>query len=90
MTRTEQHCNVTWQPPSPSVYKLNFDAAIFSELDRTGVGAIIQNEQGQVMVTMTASGPKVSSSEDAELLACRRSLEFAVDARVLQVDHRGR
>ena len=42
------------------------------------------------MVTMTASGPKVSSSEDAELLACRRSLEFAVDARVLQVDHRGR
>ncbi|KAK9988777.1 hypothetical protein SO802_029016 [Lithocarpus litseifolius] len=48
-------------------------------LDRTGVGAIIQNEQGQVTATMTATGPKLSSSEEAELLACRRSMEFAVD-----------
>ena len=32
------------------------------------------------MAAMTASGPKVSSSEEAELLACRRSMEFAVDA----------
>ncbi|KAK9997946.1 hypothetical protein SO802_017549 [Lithocarpus litseifolius] len=53
---------------------------IFVELDRTGVGAIIRNEHGQVMAAMTASGPKVSSSEEAELLACRRSMEFAVDA----------
>ena len=44
------------------------------------MGAIIWNEQGQVMATMTASGPKVSSSEEVELLACRRSMEFAVDA----------
>ncbi|KAL0010887.1 hypothetical protein SO802_005995 [Lithocarpus litseifolius] len=42
--------------------------AIFAELDRTGVGAIIRNEHGQVMAAMTASGPKVSSSEEAELL----------------------
>ena len=58
---------------------MNFEAAIFSELDRTGVGAIVQNEQGQVMAAMTASGSKVSSSEEAELLACRRSIEFVVD-----------
>ena len=30
---------------------------------------------------MTASGPKANSSEEAELLACRRSMEFAVYAR---------
>ena len=34
------------------------------------MGAIIWNEQGQVMAAMTASGPKVSSSEEAELLTC--------------------
>ena len=44
------------------------------------MGAIIWNEQGQVMAAMTASGPKVSSTEEAELLTCRRSMEFAVDA----------
>ena len=30
-----------WQPPSSAEYKLNFDAAIFSGLDRSGYGAII-------------------------------------------------
>ena len=28
---------------------------------------------------MTASGPKVSTSDEAEMLACRRAIEFAVD-----------
>ncbi|XP_075658885.1 uncharacterized protein LOC142628727 [Castanea sativa] len=68
------------KPPPSSVYKLNFDAAVFSDLDRTGVGAIIRDEHGQVMAAMTASGPPVRSSMEAELLACRRSLEFVVDA----------
>ena len=31
------------------------------------------------MAAMIASGLKVGTSEEAELLACRRSLEFAVD-----------
>ncbi|KAL0011169.1 hypothetical protein SO802_006277 [Lithocarpus litseifolius] len=80
VTRTEHQCSKTWQPPPSSTYKLNFDAAIFADMDRTRVGVIIRNEQGQVMAAMTATGPKVSSSEEAELLACRRSMEFAVDA----------
>ena len=32
------------------------------------------------MVAMTASDSKVSTSDEAEMLACRRALEFAVDA----------
>ena len=78
--RTDRQCNETWKPPPLTAYKLNFDAAIFADLDRTGVGAIIQNEQGQVMAAMTAAGPKANSRDEAELLACRRSMEFAVDA----------
>ena len=31
------------------------------------------------MVAMTVAGPKANSSDEAELLACRRSMEFAVD-----------
>ncbi|KAL0007369.1 hypothetical protein SO802_008871 [Lithocarpus litseifolius] len=69
-----------WQPPSHSEYKLNFDAAIFSGLDRSGIGAIIRNDKGEVMAAMSASGPRVSTSDEAELLACRRAIEFAVDA----------
>ena len=32
------------------------------------------------MAAMTACGPAVQTSEEAELLACRRALKFAVDA----------
>ena len=78
--RTEQPCSETWQPPPPFAYKLNFETAFFSELGRSGVGANVCNEQGQVMAAMTASGPKVNSSKEAKLLACRRSIEFVVDA----------
>ncbi|KAK9987004.1 hypothetical protein SO802_031955 [Lithocarpus litseifolius] len=71
----------TWQPPPPSVFKLNFDAVLFSTLNSYGFGAVIRNEKGEVMAVMAAKGPVVFCSEEAELLACRKSIEFAVDAR---------
>ena len=47
---------------------------------KTGFGAIIRNDKGEVMAAMSAGGPLVSSSEEAELLACRKAVEFATDA----------
>ena len=32
------------------------------------------------MAAMAAKGPEVSSSEEAELFACRKSIEFVIDA----------
>ena len=46
-----------WKPPPSEAYKINFDAAIFSDLGRTRFGAIVWNEKGEVMTAMTASGP---------------------------------
>ena len=43
LTRQQQNGNV-WQPPSHSEYKLNFDVAIFSGLDRSSFGAMIRND----------------------------------------------
>ena len=79
--RTEtamQPARDTWQPPPQSVFKLNFDAAVFSCLNRSGFGVVIRNDKREVMA---AKGPKVFCSEEAELLACRKAIEFAVDAR---------
>ena len=69
-----------WKPPPNSIFKLNFDAAVFVEAKRTGFGAIIWNDKGEVMAAMSTSGPPVSSSEEAKLLACRKAVEFAIDA----------
>ena len=69
-----------WKPPPNSVFKLNFDAAVFVEAKRTGFGVIIQTDKGKVMAVMSARGPHVSISEEAELLACKKTMEFATDA----------
>ncbi|XP_030924761.1 uncharacterized protein LOC115951750 [Quercus lobata] len=70
-----------WQPPPTSVFKLNFDAAVFAELKCSGFGAIIRNGKGKVMAAMLIKGPPVADSEEAEVLACRKALEFAIDVR---------
>ena len=68
------------QPPPPMEYKLNFDAVIFLGMKKSSIGATIRNEKGEVMAGMSAIGPKVDTGEEAKLLACRRSIEFIVDA----------
>lgn len=69
-----------WQPPLGLTYKMNYDAAVFNGLPATGVGVVIQNGDGQVMAALASRGPAVMDSEEAEVLACRRALEFAIDA----------
>lgn len=41
-----------WQPPPHSVFKMNFDAAIFADQNCSGYGPIIWNENGEVMAAM--------------------------------------
>ena len=71
-----------WQPPHSDHYKLNFDAAIFTDVGCSGVGAIIRNERGEVMAALSAKGPSAQDSEEAEILACRKALEFAIDVGI--------
>ena len=53
--------------------KLNFDVAVFTEQLSSGIGAIIRNAQGEVMAGMSAKGPYVRNSEEAEALALTSS-----------------
>ena len=70
----------SWNPPPSRFFKLNFDAAVFNDIRASGVGAVIQNELGEVMVSLSARGPQVADSEEAEILACRKALELAIDS----------
>ena len=69
-----------WHPPSNSVFKLNFDIAVFSKLSCSGVGAMIRNEKGEVMAAISTRGPQVVESAVVEIIACRRALEFTGEA----------
>ena len=68
-----------WQPPPSSMYKLNFDAAVFNGIQCSGFRAIIRNFTSEVMAAMSVKGPSVSCSEEVKALACRKAIEFAVE-----------
>ena len=70
---------ISWRPPLPNRFKLNFDAAMFKEVDASRFGAIIRNERGEVMAAFSGKGPSAACSEEAEVLACRRAVEFALE-----------
>uniref|UniRef100_A0A7N2M257 RNase H type-1 domain-containing protein n=1 Tax=Quercus lobata TaxID=97700 RepID=A0A7N2M257_QUELO len=63
--RTVPSRNV-WQPPPPDVYKLNFDAAIFSDLKCSGFGAIIRNTTGEVVSIRVERGGNMMSHSFAK------------------------
>ena len=45
----------------------------------SGIGAIIHNDRGEVMASLSTKGPPVACSEEAEILACRHAVEFALE-----------
>ena len=46
----KQHAR--WIPPPPNYYKANFNAAIFDDVGRAGLGVIIRDSQGIAMVAL--------------------------------------
>ena len=53
---------------------------VFSEVNRSSVGDIVRNYKGEVLAAMFARGPTVYGNEEGELLACRKAIEFGIDA----------
>lgn len=68
-----------WESPAGLSYKVNFDVAIFADINASGVGVVVRNDKVEVMASLSAKGPPVQDSEEAEALACQKVMEFAVD-----------
>ncbi|XP_075633545.1 uncharacterized protein LOC142606011 [Castanea sativa] len=77
--------SATWTAPLENCFKLNFDAAIFKDINASGFGVVIRNEMGEVMAALARKGPLVHDSEEAEVLACRKALEFVVDTGFVEL-----
>ncbi|XP_075669986.1 uncharacterized protein LOC142639733 [Castanea sativa] len=41
-----------WQPPTHQQYKINFDGALFKVENQAGIGVVIRDSEGQVMVSL--------------------------------------
>ncbi|XP_041016296.1 uncharacterized protein LOC121258801 [Juglans microcarpa x Juglans regia] len=66
-----------WNVPPTSFFKLNVDGALFYDNQKAGVGAVVRDDHGQVIMAVSKTEPEVSKAESVELLAMLRGLQFS-------------
>ncbi|KAL5816148.1 hypothetical protein ACOSQ3_024526 [Xanthoceras sorbifolium] len=69
-----------WQPPGDSFLKLNSDAATSVKSNKVGLGVVVRNHLGQVLLSAASSLSSCFSPLLHEALALKRGLELARDA----------
>ena len=55
------------------MYKTNFDGAVFAKSREAGIGVVIRNSNGEVVVALSEKIPNPNSVEVLEALAARRA-----------------
>ena len=43
---------VTWIPPLANSLKINFDGALFKDINKAGLGVVVRNDHGQVLASL--------------------------------------
>ncbi|KAF5443149.1 hypothetical protein F2P56_035733 [Juglans regia] len=69
---------IGWEKPSPGVLKLNVDGAIFNDQQGAGVGIILRDAVGEVLLAVSKKGHAVNDPPDVELLAMLRGLQLCI------------
>ncbi|KAF5475513.1 hypothetical protein F2P56_007313 [Juglans regia] len=65
-----------WQPPPSGQLKLNFDGAIFYQELKSGVGAVLRDDKGSMIMAMSRLEEGILLVEDVEAIAALRALQF--------------
>ncbi|XP_015387366.2 uncharacterized protein LOC107177674 [Citrus sinensis] len=74
-----------WCPPPVGYYKVNVDVAVHTEQQLTGLGVVIRNPQGQVIVAAVKSTKFQDNVTEAEVEAVKWGLEIALKLRLAAV-----
>ena len=69
-----QQSRPKWEPPPPSLLKINFDGAVFRETEEAGLGVVVRDSHGQVLASLAEKIKLPSSSEEVEALAAVRDI----------------
>ncbi|XP_042983363.1 uncharacterized protein LOC122312776 [Carya illinoinensis] len=67
---------VRWHPPPDDFLKLNIDGATFPEYSVAGIGVVLRDQQGEVVVACSKVEKEVSSAEFIEAVAFLRGLQL--------------
>ncbi|XP_050281886.1 uncharacterized protein LOC126722781 [Quercus robur] len=75
--------------PFAGLFKINFDGAIFENMDLAGLGFVVRDEHGMIVATLSQRIPLPSSVDMVEALAARCALIFAQEISILTVELEG-
>ena len=70
---------VTWIPPPENSLKINFDGALFKDINKAGLGVIIRDNQGQVLASLSEQVQLPCSDDLVEAIAAARAIALAHD-----------
>nr|XP_023890194.1 uncharacterized protein LOC112002269 [Quercus suber] len=80
---------VRWTPPPLTSFKINFDGAVFCEIDEAGLGVVVRDHQGRVMASISEKIKLPSSSDEVEALVAIRAISFALELHLPSIIVKG-
>ncbi|XP_042939486.1 uncharacterized protein LOC122274515 [Carya illinoinensis] len=79
------HKTGCWQVPPHGFYKLNVDAALFFDLKKAGVGGVLRDERGEMVLAMSKAEHELHDPESVELVAILRGLQFILQLGIRKI-----
>lgn len=68
-----------WRCPQVGLVKINFDGAICSEANMSGIGVVIRDDKGAVLASCSEKIPRACKADEIEALAAMKPLSFAFE-----------
>ena len=80
------HGPLTWSRPLGGRWKCNLDASMFRDLSAIGMGMVMRRNDGQFYACKTLLMPLSCSVKEAEALALREALLWALSLKLVDVE----
>ncbi|XP_042950304.1 uncharacterized protein LOC122282418 [Carya illinoinensis] len=71
-----------WSPPLPNWFKLNVDGALFFYCNKTGIGAILRNSFGDVIMALSKVEEEFLEPKNVEAMVVLRGLQFYLQSGI--------
>ncbi|KAF5454638.1 hypothetical protein F2P56_024287 [Juglans regia] len=68
----------SWNPPPRGFLKLNVDEAVFSDVRKAGLGVVLRDDKGKLVMAASKIENEVENPSTIELLALLRGLQLIV------------
>ena len=79
----------TWKPPPPGWFKVNVDGALFSKTKQSGIGVIVRDEEGNVIVACSRKLDLPLGALKIEAKALEAGVQFAEEVGLRNVVFEG-